>query len=61
VKTEERAHEPLMFDTENEPITGLKRCKHCGLSETHWWRWPVCESRSMAKRIEIQAAPGASQ
>lgn len=54
-------HEPCLFNEEGEPIQGLKRCKHCGLSETYWGRWPKCESKSQAKRIEIQAAGGEAE
>ena len=49
-------HEPLLFNDDNEPIGGLKRCKNCGLSETYWERWPVCESKSQAKRIAARMA-----
>lgn len=48
-------HRPLMFNAEGEEIRGLKCCMFCGLSETYWDRWPACESRSQAKRLEIQA------
>lgn len=49
-----RPHEPLM-ELGGKSILGLKRCKNCGLSETYWERWPECESKSAAKRKEIQA------
>lgn len=35
-------HEPVLFDEDSNPIRGLKRCKHCGLSEIYWNRWPQC-------------------
>ena len=41
-KPPKKQHEPLL-KIDDRPIIGLKRCKHCGLSETYWERWPECE------------------
>lgn len=51
-----REHEPLL-ELDGKPIGGLKRCKNCGLCETYWQRFPVCESKSMAMRIAKQVRP----
>jgi hypothetical protein len=32
------------YDIHGNPIKGLKRCLYCGLSETYWGRFPVCEN-----------------
>lgn len=46
-------HEPLLFNDDNEPIHGLKRCKNCGLCETYWIRWPKCESDIKADMFAV--------
>jgi hypothetical protein len=36
-------HNPLLRRDDGTEIKGLKRCITCGLSETYWERFPVCE------------------
>ena len=51
----ERKHTPLLKREDGSEIKGLKCCSACGLSETYWERFPVCESKSQAKRLAAQA------
>jgi len=46
-------HIPLL-QLDGKEIKGIKRCSVCGLSETYWKRFPVCESKSQAKKINVQ-------
>jgi hypothetical protein len=39
----QRVHTPFAHREDGSPITGLKRCANCGLSETYWERWPDCK------------------
>jgi hypothetical protein len=38
-------HIEKVYDINGDPIKGLKMCTYCGLSETYWDRFPVCENR----------------